>query len=195
MESKADETLPTPPPFLSSGGTVSEHGVRTSLINSPVSSPPPPLSSLPEGGKRDFGRRSGVYFVSSPPPSVFSPLPGETASVNNASVWDIHSPGNPPPLSSLSPLQVSRPVIVSYETRPLYSPALATCASCQTQVTTEVTFKVGTYTWLMCLLFVLCGLFLGCCLIPFFVNHFKDAYHTCPSCKRVLHIQRRQCFK
>lgn len=52
---------------------------------------------------------------------------------------------------------VSKPVFVSHETKPFYSPALTTCASCQTQVTSEVTFKVGTYTWLMCLVFVLCG--------------------------------------
>jgi len=38
-------------------------------------------------------------------------------------------------------------------------------------------------------------LLLGCCLIPFFVNHFKDAYHTCPRCRRVLHVQRKACRK
>uniref|UniRef100_A0A8C7YIR4 LITAF domain-containing protein n=1 Tax=Oryzias sinensis TaxID=183150 RepID=A0A8C7YIR4_9TELE len=65
-----------------------------------------------------------------------------------------------------------------------------TCDSCQIQVTTQVSFKVGTYAWFMCLV-----LMLGCCLIPFFVNHFKDAYHTCPHCQRVLHVHRRACFK
>lgn len=38
-------------------------------------------------------------------------------------------------------------------------------------------------------------LLLGCCLIPFFVNSFKDAYHTCPRCRRVLHIHRKTCCK
>lgn len=38
-------------------------------------------------------------------------------------------------------------------------------------------------------------LLLGCCLIPFFVNFFKDAYHTCPRCCRVLHIHRKTCCK
>uniref|UniRef100_A0A672IHU5 LITAF domain-containing protein n=1 Tax=Salarias fasciatus TaxID=181472 RepID=A0A672IHU5_SALFA len=62
------------------------------------------------------------------------------------------------------------------------------CPYCETGVTTEVTFRVGAYAWLMCLVLVL-----GCCLIPFFVNHFKDAYHTCPRCHRVLHVQKRSC--
>lgn len=36
-------------------------------------------------------------------------------------------------------------------------------------------------------------LVLGCCLIPFFVNHFKDAYHSCPRCRRVLHVHKKRC--
>uniref|UniRef100_A0A665TA27 LITAF domain-containing protein n=1 Tax=Echeneis naucrates TaxID=173247 RepID=A0A665TA27_ECHNA len=71
--------------------------------------------------------------------------------------------------------------------------ALTTCPSCQTQVTTRVDYQIGTLVWLMCLVFVLCGLVLGCCLIPFFVKRFKDAYHTCPQCRQVLHVHRRSC--
>lgn len=51
----------------------------------------------------------------------------------------------------------SGPVFVVYETKPFCTPVPMTCPSCQTQSTTEVTFKVGTYAWLMCLVFVLCG--------------------------------------
>ncbi|XP_017288514.3 lipopolysaccharide-induced tumor necrosis factor-alpha factor homolog isoform X2 [Kryptolebias marmoratus] len=195
MESKAEETFSTPPPFFLSGGSLSEQNVRAYHVNSPVDSLPPPVfSPLPEGG---FGKHSSVYHIqsslSSPPPPVLSPLPGESVTDRNVRVYHIHSPNNPPPPSSFSPPQVSGPMFVSYESRPYRSPALTTCVSCRTQVTTEVTFKVGAYAWLLCLVFVFCGLVLGCCLIPFFVNHFKDAYHTCPRCKRVLHIQRREC--
>lgn len=38
-------------------------------------------------------------------------------------------------------------------------------------------------------------LLLGCCLIPFFVKHFKDAHHSCPRCHRVLHIHRKTCCR
>ncbi|XP_037546335.1 lipopolysaccharide-induced tumor necrosis factor-alpha factor homolog [Nematolebias whitei] len=194
MDSKAEETFPTPPPFPLSGGSVSEQDGKTLPVNVPVRSPAPPaFSLLPEEGK--FGKRASIYHVNtslSPlQPPVFSPLP-EGDSAKNAAVLHIHSP-NPPPSSS--PPQASGPVFVIYETKPFCTPVLRTCPSCQTQVTTEVTFKVGIYAWLMCLVFVLCGLFLGCCLIPFFVNHFKDVYHTCPRCKRVLHIHRRRCCK
>lgn len=34
---------------------------------------------------------------------------------------------------------------------------------------------------------------LGCCLLPFFLKFFKDVYHSCPKCHRVLHVDKKQC--
>ncbi|XP_042360223.1 cell death-inducing p53-target protein 1-like [Plectropomus leopardus] len=84
---------------------------------------------------------------------------------------------------------------VSYDRALGDSPGMTTCSSCQQQVMTNVTYKAGTYAWLMCLLFICCGLVLCCCLIPFFMNRFKDAWHTCPRCNKVLHVEKRQCCK
>ncbi|KAM9363737.1 lipopolysaccharide-induced tumor necrosis factor-alpha factor homolog [Symphorus nematophorus] len=140
------------------------------------------------------------------PPPYF--IPDESQTGQDVRIYHIHSPFSPPPpppsfsfspgvgcstqVSAVPPL-TPRPKFVSYETELYRSPALTTCPSCQTQVTTQVTYKAGTHAWLMCLLFVFCGLLLGCCLIPLFVNYFKDAYHTCPRCRRVLHIHRKTC--
>lgn len=60
-------------------------------------------------------------------------------------------------LVSTLPPSTPRSKFVSYETVLYRSPALTTCPSCQTQVTTQVTYQVGTHAWLMCLMFVLCG--------------------------------------
>lgn len=46
---------------------------------------------------------------------------------------------------------------VSYDTALGATPGMTTCASCQQQVMTNVTYKAGTYAWLMCLLFICCG--------------------------------------
>uniref|UniRef100_A0A3Q2X1I6 Lipopolysaccharide-induced tumor necrosis factor-alpha factor homolog n=1 Tax=Haplochromis burtoni TaxID=8153 RepID=A0A3Q2X1I6_HAPBU len=106
-------------------------------------------------------------------------------------VYKVHSPfTRPPPPPAQPPQPPSSAKFVSYEAELRCSPGLATCPSCRTRVTTEVTFKAGTFAWLMCLVFVLV---LGCCLIPFFVNHFKDAYHSCPRCRRVLHVHKKRC--
>uniref|UniRef100_A0A8K9WQ77 LITAF domain-containing protein n=1 Tax=Oncorhynchus mykiss TaxID=8022 RepID=A0A8K9WQ77_ONCMY len=59
------------------------------------------------------------------------------------------------------------------------------CPSCQNQVMTVA----GILTVLSCP----SRLLLGCCLIPFLFRSFKDAYHTCPRCRMVLHIHRKSC--
>ncbi|KAM3597842.1 uncharacterized protein V6R79_010006 [Siganus canaliculatus] len=84
---------------------------------------------------------------------------------------------------------------VSYDSGLGRNPGMTTCTACQQQVMTNVTYKVGTYAWLMCLLFICLGLVLCCCLIPFFLKNFKDAYHTCPRCNRILHVEKKKCCK
>ncbi|KAJ8345069.1 hypothetical protein SKAU_G00292620 [Synaphobranchus kaupii] len=120
----------------------------------------------------------------------------------NVKVYNVHTPFNPPqstiqegPYQSQqsAAFNESKQKYVSYERDLGRTPGMATCTSCQTQVMTNVTYKVGTYAWLMCLLFIVCGLVIGCCLIPFFVKFFKDAYHTCPRCNRVLHVDKKKC--
>lgn len=51
-------------------------------------------------------------------------------------------------------------------------------------------FVYWTHVVFVCHRLVLC-----CCLIPFFMKRFKDCYHTCPRCNRVLHVEKRKCCK
>ncbi|CAG02703.1 unnamed protein product [Tetraodon nigroviridis] len=135
------------------------------------------------------------------PPYVI-PVDGQ----DDVKVYHLHTPFNP--LESSQDQQASQAGVVnlgleadgkrkyvSYDTALGRNPGMTTCTSCQQQVMTNVTYKAGTYAWLMCLLFICCGLVLCCCLIPFFMNKFKDAYHTCPRCNRVLHVEKKQCCK
>lgn len=155
-----------------------------SKVDEPFPTPPPYF--LPDESRT--GQDVTIYHIQSPfspppaPPSFsFSPTVGCSTYVNT-----------PLPASALPP-STPKLKFVSYETELYRSPALTTCPSCQTQVTTQVTYRAGTHAWLMCLAFALCGLLLGCCLIPLFVKYFKDAYHTCPRCRRVLHIHKKTC--
>ncbi|XP_041813854.1 lipopolysaccharide-induced tumor necrosis factor-alpha factor homolog [Chelmon rostratus] len=143
-----------------------------------------------------------------PPPYVI-PVEGQGDGVK---VYHLHSPFTPPTTqesSTATPVYTSgggtfgagfdsedgKRKFVSYDTALGSNPGMTTCASCQQQVMTNVTYKAGTYAWLMCLLFICCGLVLCCCLIPFFMKKFKDAYHTCPRCNRVLHVEKKKCCK
>ncbi|CAK93945.1 unnamed protein product (macronuclear) [Paramecium tetraurelia] len=71
------------------------------------------------------------------------------------------------------------------QVQPVYSkyPHMITCAYCQRQVQTQVYYEVGTGAYAAGGLLAAVGLWLGCCLIPFFVKDCKDAVHFCPSCQ------------
>ncbi|XP_056144644.1 lipopolysaccharide-induced tumor necrosis factor-alpha factor homolog-like [Lampris incognitus] len=145
------------------------------------------------------------------PPPYIIPVDGQGA--GEVKIYHMHTPFNPPnsqeEFSTTHSQQVytkgggvtdsgldtgdGKKKFVSYESALGREPSMTTCASCQQQVMTNVTYKAGTYAWLMCLLFICCGLVLCCCLIPLFLKNFKDAYHTCPRCNRVLHVDKKRC--
>ncbi|KAM4717093.1 lITAF domain-containing protein [Anableps anableps] len=140
------------------------------------------------------------------PPPYLTPVESQGSGVK---VYHVHTPFTPPDdeqnISSSQSAAVytsggggngqDRKKFVSYDVGLGRSPGMTTCTACQQQVMTNVTYKAGMYAWLMCILFICCGLFLCCCLIPFFLDSFKDAYHTCPRCNRVLHVEKKECCK
>ncbi|CAL8283139.1 unnamed protein product [Boreogadus saida] len=128
-------------------------------------------------------------------------LPVEGKLGGGVSVYHLHTPFNPnvpqdegfPHKPPSGPTPETRIPKYVDPTALGFTAGKTTCTSCQQEVTTNVTYKAGTYAWLMCLLFFCCGLFLCCCLIPLFLKNFKDAYHTCPRCNRVLHVEKKKC--
>ncbi|KAF5895187.1 lipopolysaccharide-induced tumor necrosis factor-alpha factor, partial [Clarias magur] len=101
--------------------------------------------------------------VKDPPPYN---IPGD-----NVKVYKVHTPFDPASAASRSEYRVptqtttvqttsttpERNRFVNYESDLGRSPAMTTCTTCQEQILTQVTYKVGTYAWLMCLLFIVCG--------------------------------------
>ncbi|XP_029365365.1 lITAF domain-containing protein [Echeneis naucrates] len=144
--------------------------------------PPPYL--IPVEGKNGDGVK--VYHVHTPftPPSTEAPVYTTAGGNLNAGLGAGGDTGDG-----------GKRRFVSYDTSLGRNPGMTTCTSCQQQVMTNVSYKAGTYAWLMCLLFICCGLVLCCCLIPFFLKNFKDVYHTCPRCNRVLHVEKKKCCK
>ncbi|XP_029015614.1 lipopolysaccharide-induced tumor necrosis factor-alpha factor homolog-like [Betta splendens] len=143
----------------------------------------PPPYVVQVDGKEDGVK---VYHVHTP----FTPHDGSGAAT-------VHTGGGGGSggLSSSPSTNDGKRKYVSYDTSLGRTPGMTTCTDCQQQVMTNVTYKAGTYAWLMCLLFICCGLVLCCCLIPFFVKSFKDAYHTCPRCNRILYVDKKKCCK
>ncbi|XP_060882834.1 lipopolysaccharide-induced tumor necrosis factor-alpha factor homolog-like [Labrus mixtus] len=142
---------------------------------------------IPEGQGQSQGDGVTVY-------KVHSPFDFQNHGTNAANAQPVFTSGGGGLGSGLETGDGKRR-FVSYDAALGDSPGMTSCTSCQQQVMTNVTYKAGTYAWLMCLLFICCGLVLCCCLIPFFMKRFKDAYHTCPRCNRVLHVEKRKCCK
>ncbi|KAK7174929.1 hypothetical protein R3I93_001972 [Phoxinus phoxinus] len=134
-----------------------------------------------------------------PPPYVIP--------IGDVRVYHVHTPFSPHSSTirdsvieekSSTPVQSqsaeAKNKFVSYDSYELgRKPGMAACTHCQQQVLTEISYKVGVFAWLTCLLFILCGLILCCCLIPLFHNFFKDVIHTCPKCTKILHIEKKRC--
>ncbi|XP_023677808.2 uncharacterized protein [Paramormyrops kingsleyae] len=68
------------------------------------------------------------------------------------------------------------------------APSNTMCPSCHQYIVTETATRVGSTAWLVCVMTVLFGCVLGCCLLPFCTNCFKDIVHKCPKCRSQIHV-------
>ncbi|KAJ0050966.1 hypothetical protein NL108_011330 [Boleophthalmus pectinirostris] len=147
--------------------------------------PTPPSYIIQDESQLGHGARIyNIQTAFSPPPlpSLPPPLPPPGFSFAQSSLPEPVPPGTP-----------ATPKFVCHESVLCHSPGVTTCPSCQLQVTTRVTYRAGALAWSLCVTLALFGFVLGCCLIPLLVDYFKDAYHTCPRCRRVLHVHKKCC--
>ncbi|XP_076122295.1 lITAF domain-containing protein [Alosa pseudoharengus] len=155
---------------------------------------PPPYVIPVSGGAGEEGDGVKVYHVHTPfTPGSSTIKPFRQSDVNESPYTSAVQAPNVSSSHAAAPTDEGVKRFVSEDHQLGHNPGMTTCTSCQQQVLTEVSYKVGTYAWIMCFVFILCGLVLCCCLIPFFMKHFKDAYHTCPRCKRVLYVDKKKC--
>lgn len=89
-------------------------------------------------------------------------------------------PGSYPPGLVQPAAVVGQPVVVqSMQFGP--SPMLAYCNNCHSQVTTNIEYVNGAFSWIICSAMACFGLIL-CCWIPLVVDSCKDTSHKCPQC-------------
>ncbi|CAD8086640.1 unnamed protein product [Paramecium primaurelia] len=87
-----------------------------------------------------------------------------------------YSQNEQPIYNPQQPIQIIQPIYSKY-------PSIITCVYCQRQVQTVVNYEPGTGTYVVGGILAAVGLWLGCCLIPCFIQDCKDAVHFCPSCQ------------
>ncbi|XP_063073083.1 lipopolysaccharide-induced tumor necrosis factor-alpha factor homolog [Engraulis encrasicolus] len=96
----------------------------------------------------------------------------------------------PSPIDAMPPSIPAPKVFTDVEELPPY-PAKARCPQCHSFITTEVTYTVGSVSWLVCSMSILLGCVAGCCLLPFCLQNFKDVHHKCPKCRTLLHTVKK----
>ncbi|XP_025058923.1 lipopolysaccharide-induced tumor necrosis factor-alpha factor homolog [Alligator sinensis] len=62
-------------------------------------------------------------------------------------------------------------------------PASTICPSCRQAITTQVVYRLGKLSYLLCSGMCATGCCLGCCLIPLVLKACKDVDHYCPRCQ------------
>eukprot|EP01117_Protostelium_nocturnum_P005269 TRINITY_DN191_c0_g1_i1.p2 TRINITY_DN191_c0_g1~~TRINITY_DN191_c0_g1_i1.p2 ORF type:complete len:148 (+),score=28.13 TRINITY_DN191_c0_g1_i1:286-729(+) len=60
------------------------------------------------------------------------------------------------------------------------------CQYCNSNIVTHVHYETGGLTWLAAGGLCLLGCWLGCCLVPFYMDGLKDPIHICPNCHCVV---------
>ncbi len=65
-------------------------------------------------------------------------------------------------------------------------PVQCICTKCHSLITTRVQQTPGLLAWIFCIIFILFGCWLGCCLIPFCISDIQNNQHYCPNCKALL---------
>ncbi|KAJ8036928.1 Lipopolysaccharide-induced tumor necrosis factor-alpha factor-like [Holothuria leucospilota] len=71
-------------------------------------------------------------------------------------------------------------------------PVSMQCPNCHNHITSTCIFESGLLVWLLVLgIAFLLQLWLGCCLIPFFIDDLKDVRHVCPVCNYQLGVYKR----
>ncbi|XP_074654311.1 lipopolysaccharide-induced tumor necrosis factor-alpha factor homolog isoform X2 [Tubulanus polymorphus] len=96
-----------------------------------------------------------------------------------------YGPGPPPPPQGYVTPQVAAGtatvVVARTSSFPEY-PVTVFCPSCNTDVLTVTTYKLGGLAWIGFGVMVFIGCWFGCCLIPLCARAFKDVEHSCPTC-------------
>jgi len=72
------------------------------------------------------------------------------------------------------------------------SPVTCTCPSCHQVITTQTELQVGVLIWMIFLMIILFGGWILClCFIPFCMEDLKEVKHSCPNCKHLIGVYKR----
>ncbi|KAF5399045.1 Lipopolysaccharide-induced tumor necrosis factor-alpha factor [Paragonimus heterotremus] len=155
------------------------------------SAPPPYTSSITKSAVE--GAATTLSFQPCPLPVQGSIKPSHQECVTTSYTTDTY----PVQMAASVPYPTATVFITQHPLESVPKPQFSTtpvtvrCSSCNQITVTELVYKDGGLTWLICGALSLSGLLFGCCLIPFCCNSTRDVQHICPNCGWNVGIYRR----
>nr|CAH8873146.1 unnamed protein product [Trichobilharzia regenti] len=128
--------------------------------------PPPTTTTMPTRVASSLSQSSPPFSPPSPPPPYQGPA----------------GYAHPPPTyeeSELPQVIVTQPPATIFK----WNPVGIVCPYCHNSVVTKTRSEAGLLAWLLCGVLCLMGLWVLCCLIPFYLESTQDVVHICPLCK------------
>ncbi|KAM4024271.1 uncharacterized protein ACNLHF_025196 isoform 2-T2 [Anomaloglossus baeobatrachus] len=176
--------------------------------SAPVYSPPGVGEALPPppaygGGPQPIGFGGGYQYNPSSgfggpqQPGVGGGYPSSpqygVGGAQHPGVGGAYPSGPPYGVGGSQPIAVTTPVVPTVIIGATFAdtPVRCTCPVCHQSIVTRIEPKSGLMTWLIFGTLIILGCWLGCCLIPFFMDSCKDIDHYCPSCNHLMSKYKR----
>jgi len=134
-----------------------------------------PQQPMQDGYQPQQQPPNGAVYYQQPPPGYQGPYPPQAVAM----------PVGAPMGTTTTTVYVQQLEPAVIVPGPLYlrdRPVAIVCPYCGARGMTQIDYEPGACTWLSVGGCVLCGLWLGCCLIPLCVDSLKDVVHYCPNC-------------
>ncbi|XP_029432092.1 lipopolysaccharide-induced tumor necrosis factor-alpha factor homolog [Rhinatrema bivittatum] len=170
-EPSTGTAYPSPPPNTNQKGQYAQPVPQLQPAAAGAIYPPPPPYTNQNGSSVLLGPQLQPAAV-----GAVYPLPPPYTSQNGPNIT---------PTSVIVTSVPATPVVLGSGC--LNTPASTICPSCHCQVITRITHSAGLLAWLICLILILFGCWLGCCLIPFCIESCLDVNHFCPNCNFLIH--------
>ncbi|XP_002739640.1 lipopolysaccharide-induced tumor necrosis factor-alpha factor homolog [Saccoglossus kowalevskii] len=154
-----------------------------------------PLTYPPAGGELGGQQPPPPQYPQQPPPAQYPQQPPPAQYPQQPPPQYLQGP--PPPQGYVqAPVgqQMGTTVVVGagpnvttvHSPRYRDYPVQVQCPSCQQVVSTQTSYVTGLFTWMVAGIICVFGGWLGCFLIPLFLDVCKDVEHTCPNCKTLV---------
>jgi lipopolysaccharide-induced tumor necrosis factor-alpha factor len=155
------------------------------------------MDQLPKYDSSESKEKKGVFPHSSKAAETHT---NQSSQTDTVVVQAPMTTAHPPPVTKLETqagaqiypepqIIVSQPYIISMPSILGEYSVACECPNCHRNVQTQVEYKNGALTWMLCILLFIFTFI--CFFIPFLIKGTKDTIHICPNCRSIIGTYQR----